>query len=291
MKSLDLQLRAARSLVQPRLDFVGSYRVNGFGDDLIAYNGTAGDNFYESITQGDQTGWNLGLQMNWPIGFRSAMAQVRNYELRMAKAQKVLQEQEREIALELAASFQELARAYTAAEKNMNRLIAARENVRYLEPNIRLGTLLLDELLRAQLRQAEAEVAYYQSLIEYNKALNDLQFRKGTLLEHNSVYLAEGGWRPEAYYDANRKSKARNYAHDADLLLEPVPEPFAAGGPVGGVYFTAPQAIGDPVPTPIEDPQSSPPEPMPPLEEPVDSGPYNPQPETTLWADPFTETP
>lgn len=243
MKSLELQLRAAKSLVRPRLDFVGGYQVNGFGDDLVDYDpSTRYDNFYDNLSHGDQTGWNLGLQFRWDIGFRSAMAQVRNYELRLAKSQKVLEEQEQEVSLELAATFQELSRSYTAAETNMNRLLAARENVKFLEPNIREGTILLDELLRAQLRQAEAEVAYHRSLVDYNKSLNDLQFRKGTILEHNAVSLAEGPWHPDAYYNAERNSNARNHAIDGSGVLETVPEPFASGAPVGGVFFTDPGA-------------------------------------------------
>ncbi|HWL11203.1 MAG TPA: TolC family protein [Planctomicrobium sp.] len=248
LKSMELQLEAAKSLVRPQLNFVSGYQVNGFGDDLLGYNGpTATSHFYENMTAGNQTGWNLGVQFNWQIGFRAAMSQVRNYELRVAKAQRVLVEQEKEVTLELASAFQEVARAFASAELNMNRMIAARENVKYLEPNIREGTILLDELLRAQLRQAEAEVAYYQSLVQYNQALNDLQFRKGTILTHNSIYLAEGSWRPEAYADAQHQSDARNYARDASRIMGPVQDPVSAPGPLGEIYFDSPAAT---LPTP-----------------------------------------
>lgn len=262
LKSLELQLEAAKSLVKPQLNFVSGYQVNGFGDDLLGYtNGTPANpypNFYNTLTDGQQTGWNLGLQMNWTLGFRAAMSQVRNYELRVAKAQRVLLESEKELSHELAVAFQEVARTYAAAESNMNRLIAARENVKYLEPNIREGTLLLDELLRAQLRQAEAEVAYYSSLVDYNKALNDLQFRKGTILAHNAVYISEGGWCPEAYADANCNAQARNHALDASGVKVTVPEPFASGAPVGGVYFTAPPSPPGSEPTPATEPAAEP---------------------------------
>ncbi|WP_437204823.1 TolC family protein [Planctomicrobium sp. SH664] len=260
LKSLELQLVAAKSLVQPRLDFISGYQINGFGDNLAGGSVQgAPNNFYGSIGEADQTGWNLGVQFNWNIGFRSALAQVRNYELRISKAQLVLQEQEKEISAELAVSFQELARAYNTAETNMNRLIAARENVKYLEPNIREGTVLLDELLRAQLRQAEAEVAYYTSLVDYNKALNDLQYRKGTILRHNAIFMAEGPWCPEAYLDAQRIADERNHARETDKL-EAIPEPFSTQAPVGGVFFTNPEAAPGFAPTPaaeLADPQAA----------------------------------
>jgi outer membrane protein TolC len=240
LKSLELQLRAARSLKQPRLDFLGSYQVNGFGDHLFANTdadafGTSQglNDFYETITQGDQTGWNLGLQMSMPIGFRSAQAQIRNYEIRIAKAQQVLAEQEREIGLELAVSMQDLARAYQSAEFNLNRLLAARENLRGLE--LRRGEAdLADVVLRSQSRLADAEQAYYQSLVDYNKALVALQFRKGLNLEQNGIYLAEGGWFPEAYQHAQRLSNARAHAFP-DELQEQEPPAFASPAPVTGV--------------------------------------------------------
>ncbi|WP_437187182.1 TolC family protein [Planctomicrobium sp. SH668] len=251
IKSLELQLDAARSLVKPQLNFVSGYQLNGFGDDLIGYNQPTTGNYFQNMTAGQTPGWNLGLNFNWAIGFRAAMAQVRNYELRVAKSQRVLAEQEKEISHELAVAFQEVSRTYAAAETNMNRLIAARENVKFLEPNIRGGVMLLDELLRAQLRQAEAEVAYYDSLVQYNKSLNDLQFRKGTILAHNSVYMSEGGWEQTAYRDAKHQADARAHAIDTSRLMKTVPEPFASPSPVGGVYFTHPEATSsnDPVPT------------------------------------------
>ncbi len=235
IKSLELQLRAAESLTRPRLDLVTGYRVNGFGDTLFSQSDS--NNFYGSIADTDQTGWNLGVQMQWDLGLRSARAQVQNYELRLAKAYKLLQEQEKDVSHELAVTFQEIARTYTAAETNMNRLLAARDNVRFLEPNIREGDKLLDDLLRAQERQAQAEVAYYRSLVEYNQALTSLQYRQGTLLAHNNIQLAEGGWDTPAYQDAMHHYKARAYAKRNDHTHE-APEQFASDAPVGGVYFT-----------------------------------------------------
>lgn len=259
IKSFELQLRAARSLTRPQLNLVGSYQVNGFGDDLFSYNNVNSigasqnvNSLYQTITQGDQTGWNLGFQFNMPIGFRAAHAQVRNYELRLAKAQKVLQEQEKEISMELAATFQEVARAYSTAQTNLNRLLAARENVRYLEPSIREGERLLDELLRAQTRQADAEVAFYQSVIDYNKALMELEYRKGTLLAHNNITLAEGPWVPPAYEDAEHHSEARAHAIP-NPLLRPAPEPFASSMPVGAPVFTTPEAASMAEPHPADE--------------------------------------
>ncbi len=235
IKSLELQLRASESLTRPRLDFVGGYQVNSFGDDLLGYNDPRLGNNYQTLTDGDYTGWNLGVQMQWNIGFRSAKAQVQNYELRLAKAQKVLQEQEEEIGHELAISFQDLARTYQATELSYNRMNAVEEEIYYR----RLRNLEVDPadlLLRAIIRKGEAQTAYYQNLIGYNKAITNFQLRKGTLLSTHGVVLEEGGWDPAAYEDAQFYSDARLHAKPDKWQVQE-PEAFAGNAPFGGVYF------------------------------------------------------
>lgn len=224
IKSLELQLIAARSLTKPRLDFVSSYAVNGFGDTLIRQNdddgitGTGIKSAYGSLTQGDQTSWTLGAEFSMPFGFRSAKAQVRNYELRLAKQREILSVSEQEISHELAVSIQNLKANFRTAQTNFNRQLAAQERVYLFEEELNVGTSTYDLVLRAQSSLADARRAYYQSLIDYNKAITEIYFRKGTLLEHNNVHLEEGGWVPEAYEQAVERAWARSHAMDADCL-------------------------------------------------------------------------
>jgi hypothetical protein len=67
-------------------------------------------------------------------------------------------------------------------------------------------------VLRAQISLAQAEIAYYSSLVGYNQALNELRYRKGTLLMDNSVYLSESLWTEDAYDDALRRAWERSFA-------------------------------------------------------------------------------
>jgi len=232
IKSLELQLCAAMDLTQPRLDAIGGYQVNAFGDNLIDNgNGSPGGGYFSSLGDADQTGWQAGLQMNVPLGFRAANAQVRNYELRVARARKLLAAQELEIGHELAAAFQEVDRTYQTMRSNYLRFIAAEEDVAGREPRFRLGEELIDVLLRAYERRAQAEQTYYQSVTEYNQALATLQLRRGTLLQYNGVHLSEGPWVPAAYEDAARQHKARSYATPDDTLYHE-PSAFATDYPM-----------------------------------------------------------
>ncbi|MGE3316414.1 MAG: TolC family protein, partial [Planctomycetaceae bacterium] len=224
IKSLELQLTAARSLTRPDFDFVSGYQVNGFGDTLIADNDDDGqtphglNSGYGSLTQGDQTGWNLGFEFRTPIGFRAARSQVQNLELRLARARAVLSTQELEVSHELSSAFQSLDRWYKTAETNFNRMNAAATRVKASQVDYEVGRSTLDLYLRAQLSLANAEVAYYRSITEYNKAISEVHFRKGSLLEHNNVHIGEGLWEGEAYSDALRRAWARSHAFDNPTL-------------------------------------------------------------------------
>ena len=52
--------------------------------------------------------------------------------------------------------------------------------------------------------------AYYRSLVDYNRAIMNVHYRKGSLLDYDGVYLAEGQWPAKAYFDAMRQARKRD---------------------------------------------------------------------------------
>ena len=245
VKSLQLQVKAARSLTRPSLDFVAGYQVNGFGDQLAGYDNGGqlgsedGPTFYESQVAGDLTSWQLGLTLSTPIGLRRARSQTRNLELRLAKAQKALATAEHEVSQELANAFQQLTRTQANMQSQFSRREAAIENVALLEPLLEEGQITLDEVLRAQARRATAEVAFYEAVVDYNKALANLQYRKGTLLEYDNITLSEGPWSANAHYWSDRRSDERAHAKHA-RWTETSPAPFASNFNVDPVEISQP---------------------------------------------------
>jgi outer membrane protein TolC len=224
IKSLELQHEAAELLVRPRLDFVARYGRNAFGDQLTG-GGGAFDSAYGTLWGGAFEDWGLGFEFSMPIGFRAATTQVQNIEHRISKARATLAEQEKEVSYEVAAIFQQVAQTYQAAKTNFNRRRAAYRRVAAFEAEYRVGRTTVDLLLRAQISLAQAEIAYFSSLVSYNRALNDLNFRKGTILYDRNVYLTESLWTEEAYSDAMRRAWERSFAFDAPFL-DAQPEEF-----------------------------------------------------------------
>ena len=196
IQSLELQLTAARNLAHPRLDVVAGYRLNGFGDQLIAghtADGVTSEGFhsaYGALVRGHQTSWDLGVEYSIPLWMRSERAQARQLELRILKARTVLAAQEDEIAHELHAVFQTLQRWLRSAQTNKRRYLAANRRVEAASSEYHdAGRTGIDPLLRAEISLTQAQIAYHRSVAEYNKALRDLLYRTGRLLHEDGIEL------------------------------------------------------------------------------------------------------
>jgi len=275
IKSLQLQLEAAQSLTHPRVDLVTEYRLNAFGDHFFAGSDNDGvtragfNNAVETLFQGNHTGWQLGFRGSWPIGFRQARTQVRNIELRLAKAKKALSEQELEISHELSNSFQQLDRWYASAKTNYNRLEAARDRLeayRTLLDSPPKGADPLDAVVRAQFSFSQAKTAYLRSVTEYNKAIADLYYRTGGIFRRYHVILEEDEWDPQAYEDVLRRAWSRTHAFEEESTLRTEPLEFETdrsstieipgeNDPAENFNFDKPGKILPPAPT-IEESQS-----------------------------------
>ncbi|MBL9082098.1 MAG: TolC family protein [Planctomycetales bacterium] len=218
IKRRELELAASKNFLLPRLDADAIYRWRGLGDDLISSNGGGkrpSAYAWDSLLSGNYQEWQMGFNFSMPLGFRQALAGVRNAQLQLARDRAILQEQELEQSHLLSESIRFLDRAYMLSQTNFNRRAAAIRQVQAVQQNYEVGRITLDQLLDAQRRLADAEQAYFQSLADYNRAIAAVHYRKGSLLEYNAVHLAEGPWASKAYFDARERARAR----DAGIFL------------------------------------------------------------------------
>lgn len=219
IKERELELIAARNLMQPRLDAAGFYRWRGLGDELLNYrpdsdhNGLVNTNAFGELTGGRYQEWQLGLQLQIPIGFRRELAAVRHFQLQLARERARLQDAELEVSHQLGDAIRSLEGNYELAQTNFNRRVAAEKQVEAVKAAYDVDTVTLDLLLDAQRRRADAEVAYYRSLVDYVRGITMIHYRKGSLLEYNGVYLAEGPWANKAYFDAERMARRRDASY------------------------------------------------------------------------------
>jgi hypothetical protein len=216
IKQRELELVASRNYLLPQMDLIGRYRFRGFGDDLIGGGGkftttATNPNAFADLFSGDRTEWQLGVEMNMPVGFRNAHAAVRNSELRVARERVILHEQKRQIVYGVSNAIGDLKRAYEVRLTNYNRYLAAKSHLAGLEALVDSNSDVdLDVLLEAQRRVVDATIQYYQSQVEYNLAIKNVHFEQGTLLQFCNVDLNESAWDNDAYADASLRDILRN---------------------------------------------------------------------------------
>jgi len=222
VKKREMELIAARNFLLPRIDAVGRYRWLGLGDDLIrpsrgasAFN-MPGSTAFGVLTSGEFQEWQLGLQASIPIGYRRELSGVRHQELLLARERALLQDLENDVMHQLADAIRDIDLNHALAQSNFRRLVAAEREVDAVQAIREAGRITLDLELQALARRAEAESNYYESLVNYNRAIMRVHYRKGSLLDYDGVYLAEGPWPGKAYFDALRQARKR----DASMYLD-----------------------------------------------------------------------
>lgn len=219
IKQRELELVSARNFLLPQLNTSLGYRWLGRGDDLISSNRNGQDfvgpqaNPVGSTAWDELTGGQYGetfFQLDFipaRFGMRRELSMVRNAQLQLARSHAHLEEMELNLSHLLSASVRELDSAYAVAQSNFNWWVAEVQEVRANEELLRGGKTTVDRVLDAQRQRAQAQAAYYRALTDYNKNLAWIHYRKGSLLEHNNVYLAEGPWPAKAYWDSVEKAR------------------------------------------------------------------------------------
>jgi len=233
IKQRELELTAAKNLLLPRLDIGGRWRFLGVGEQLLNQDyqpfpqpgpvvggkvtkSLVGTDAYSSLLSGRYQEWQAGAQFQMPLGFRRELSTVRNFQLNLARERARLQDEELEASHALVEAVRNVDTNFALSQTNFNRRVAAERQVEAVQAAYDAGTVTLDQLLDAQRRRAEAESTYYRAIVDYNRSISQLHYRKGSLLEYNGVFLAEGPWPGKAYFDAHRRARQR----DASLYLD-----------------------------------------------------------------------
>jgi outer membrane protein TolC len=238
VKAKQLALRAVKTLLQPDLRFSSTYTLVGLGSRLdgggpiqpgppISFGSLA------TLASGNFVNWNVGLNMTVPIGFRNELAQVRAARLNLAQSFEVLKDQENKAHNVLARQYREIIANYKIIEaRRLYRQTLAKE-LRDLTTKVEAGQLLPtdrtygDSLLDAQRLWAAALSDEYTAVVNYNNALVQFEFAKGTIQQHDRIQIAEGhipkGARVSATEHERERTRALVICERTNPLIERPP--------------------------------------------------------------------
>jgi outer membrane protein TolC len=267
IKQRELELVSAKNQLLPQLDVGALYRWTGTGDNLFGSSDKSfadttidarGTTALSELTSGDWQEAAFFFNFAMPVGFRSALAGVRNAQLLLAREKAQLEDTELNTIHLLNTAVPRLDANYVLAQTHFNRWSAAEVDVDAAQAKYEIGARdgTLDMVLEAQRRRALAQVDYYNALIEYNKAIAEVHFRKGSLLEFNNIQLAEGPWPHKAYWDALGRARERDASYYLDYGYTR-PDVVSQGPAPGAMHFDSPiegwmgpEVVPAPQPTP-----------------------------------------
>lgn len=250
IKKKELAVNYAKNGLLGQLNFVFLYRFLGVGDELFGGDGidfptvdgvnpAAGSGAIDNLFGGEYQELQIGLQGGYTVGNRREMLNVRNAQLKLARERARLEDMELDVVHELDQAFKGLALHFEQAKTNAHRWLASHEEVKTYA-DLRDQGIDITNVLEAQRNEAQARIAFHNSIAEYNKFIALIHRLKGTALQYYNVQFGEGPWPDKAYYDARELARKRsasqpiNYGYTRPGTVVVGNDPTDTGGALGG---------------------------------------------------------
>jgi outer membrane protein TolC len=188
IRSAAVQQNVSHNELLPTLDLVLESFVMGLQGES-----DVGQAYVDQFSVGEPS-YSVGLQLEFPLGNRAARARYRRSRLEVRQLTsefRVAIEQmlaDVEVAVrEVEASYREMETSLGAIRANAAELEFLTRRWRLLPSDRQLTSVVLENLLDAQERLADAERTYTRALVLYNLALVKQQRAQGTLLSVDAV--------------------------------------------------------------------------------------------------------
>lgn len=179
LERLDLEQRLARNELLPGLDLTASYSHKGLG-------GGYSDNL-DDIGGGDYPNWQIGLNLSYPLGNRTARYEHRRTLLRIKGRQAELAQLQEEIRTEIRAAIRLLEVNNKKIEVATSGQAFAEEKLRILLKRQEVGLATIRDVLEGEEDLAQARTDQVAALADYNKAITRYLQVSGQLLDAESV--------------------------------------------------------------------------------------------------------
>jgi outer membrane protein TolC len=154
--------------------------LEGYGEIVKAY----GDQFGNGGPS-----YTAGLEFEMPLGNRAAKARQQRRRMELYQFRCQLDQTVAQIVHDVEITFREVGTSYRETQARYRAIVAAAAEIRALQERWRLlageeqvAGLLLEDLLSAQDRLAEAEFEFATAQVSYNLALVSLERATGTLM-------------------------------------------------------------------------------------------------------------
>ncbi|MBI1830739.1 MAG: TolC family protein [Planctomycetes bacterium] len=245
-------LSIQKNSMKPDLRFYARLEPFGEGNTLTG-NGTFDasgspfpSNAFKSLTNSHLLDWQLGLNLNIPLGYRAELAAVRAARLQLTQSYLLLRDQEDKATRFLAGQYRELDHWYERIKGHRMERLGYLDSLKTRMDQINAGKLIIGDpaFLEAQRRYAGALVKEYDAIAQYNSTLARLEWGKGTILRYNNVHISEGALPQCAQVRAVEYEKERTQS----LIVRERPNPVYHPGRMSGNKVETPKDLEAPMP-------------------------------------------
>jgi outer membrane protein TolC len=179
----DININVAENQEMPRLDLIGSGRLQGIGQSP----NPAQDNF----NNGDYVSYAVGLSLEFPLGNRQREAELLRRRLERRKAISTLQNLADQVAIQARERIRLIETNLAEIQIQTDAAEAARIHLQAVEDSEPVRERLTPEFLlvklQAQASLADAQRAETKAIADFNISLAELAQTMGTVLELRQV--------------------------------------------------------------------------------------------------------
>jgi len=221
-----LDLIKERNTLLPDLRFFATDEIHSVGSQLDG--GRTPDNAFHQLVTDPFNNFSVGLQMNVPLGFRAAHAAVRTAQLNLQRTYLNLRTVEDKAERFLAFAYRQV--------------IEFQQQIQVQQAALRAATIQLDryyelfqggrgkpfgaDLILALQNWSNSLASYYAAIVQYNNALATFEFAKGSIKEHDNVYVSDG----PLPYCAQVRAVEHERKRTAALVLRDLAQPAILTG-------------------------------------------------------------
>jgi outer membrane protein TolC len=185
--SANVAADVARNNELPQLNLVGQVGLQGLDDQ---FTGAISDHM-----DTDRFNYQIGLQFEYPLGNRAAKSVSRRARLQQLQAIEQYRNLTDQIALDVKTALREVQTSWDEIAATRQARFAAADSLSAIEQREAGGEALTPTFVQLKLQQQEqlsdAARQESQAVANYNTAIVNLEFAKGTLLRYNNVMLEE----------------------------------------------------------------------------------------------------
>jgi outer membrane protein TolC len=182
----DINIHVAKNQEMPKLDLVGSSRLQGIAQSQSS----AQDNF----NRGDYVSYAVGLSLEFPLGNRKREAELIRRRLERRKAVATLQNLADQVAIQAKERIRLVRTNLEEIEIQQQAAEAARIHLKAVEDSEPVRERLTPEFLlvklQAQASLADAQRAEINAITEFNISMVELAQTMGTVLDLRQVSTA-----------------------------------------------------------------------------------------------------